>query len=72
MRVQIGKGKIVEVDKTKTFGQGSHWYKWFDWVSTKREADAKAKRLRKSGALVRIYPVASGYSLYTYFAGGKG
>jgi hypothetical protein len=64
MRVGVGKGKTVEVERIRTFGQSARVYKWFDWVNNKKKADNKAKRLRENGALVRIYPVASGYSIY--------
>jgi hypothetical protein len=65
VKIRIGDGKFVEVD-TYRFFSGSKRYKWFDWKSNKKDANAMVKRLRGQGHLARIVPNEEGYSIYTH------
>ena len=56
-------GKNVVVDTWKSIG--GRQYKWFDWVKTKREANAKAKNARGFGLKARVIPYDGGYHIYT-------
>ena len=65
MRIQIGDRKFIEVDVYRFFNTNKR-YKWFDWKSNKKDANAMIKRLRGQGHLARIVPTDDGYSIYTH------
>lgn len=65
MKIHAGN-KYIEVDAYRFFNTNKR-YKWFDWVSNKKDAVAKVKHFRGQGHLARLVAESTGgYSIYTH------